>query len=908
MGLFKIKHYLPSFPDKLQKEGCVEDALMSVGLHLGLKVNSIHLFGLRKSKSLLWMAPREEGNECDVEFRVRFRPANLERVMKFDGALRNYLYYQVLGDYLKDELPLRTDDLLFLGMISTLHERKINGKAEQYRDVAKKLPPLVAQNSLRALNLYTQLDSFKSVEKLEQSDIQMLFLKLADYHCQEKTRTSEDYLGMLGGEKVKSLAGGPLGTKMKIRLMVQPFHPNTPGICFGRSRVASEEDETLKKLDKEIQEKHRKLEECGKQIAGSTGPAKKLLEMNLEDLTEEIAKKEDEVKEIQSTQRAEGKFEPWEVICKVEELVTIYCDSKKFVAYFTSSSKSFNLPFWFKFNGKEEMLSFVSCINGYYRLMKSWTVDLCETMSSPLLAHLEELACHGPVGREFSYCKLDSSGRRGAWLLRLCNQELCYHIDVYDGVKMKSEQISKAMVDKENAESKKCYFLNAVKNMCRGTASFIAPGEAYAEIGQLSIVPLQLLPSDRDQPPYLLLGASDELQPESRPDVKILTCGSFEEKDKGKDEHEDNEDKDKDKNKDEDEENSFSNFDLGSFYNVIKTKLDVAGEKKDVVIKCPRSDQSMELQDCCGAWMLDVNDCKSLVKVHGIIISPFSLVMEFVNYGPVNKLNELDFASWGGKKVVGHLGAVHLAAAVEFLEARGVVHNNISCACVYVSPAHCPWIGGVSAQFKLGEPAVNNRDLSIPFLPLEYMRDSKNAVNKPTSDIWAFATTVWQIFNEGVVPTTKLKDDDLIKMFEEGKRLPQLEGMTEGLRDILRSCWDPIATLRPSGAKLLRSVDSLFLQEIFNKEHSSQNESGNTTNQGEPTQKGKNGEDEDQLEKILVMVTSKSKTAEEELCKRVMTSTIVASNGRPVRLSPRCSENIPKGLKGTNKFQYKSWH
>lgn len=38
---------------------------------------------------------------------------------------------------------------------------------------------------------------------------------------------------------------------------------------------------------------------------------------------------------------------------------------------------------------------------------------------------------------------------------------------------------------------------------------------------------------------------------------------------------------------------------------------------------------------------------------------------------------------------------------------------------------------------------------SIHWLPLEYFSNFEQAKNSPSADIWAFATTVWEIYMEG---------------------------------------------------------------------------------------------------------------------------------------------------------------
>lgn len=43
-------------------------------------------------------------------------------------------------------------------------------------------------------------------------------------------------------------------------------------------------------------------------------------------------------------------------------------------------------------------MSFVSALDGYYRLAVKWTFNLCGEIVTPSLERLYKLKCHGPVG------------------------------------------------------------------------------------------------------------------------------------------------------------------------------------------------------------------------------------------------------------------------------------------------------------------------------------------------------------------------------------------------------------------------------------------------------------------------------------------------------------------------------
>jgi len=59
------------------------------------------------------------------------------------------------------------------------------------------------------------------------------------------------------------------------------------------------------------------------------------------------------------------------------------------------------IPLCVQFDTKAILLSFVSALDGYYRLSVKWNFNLCSgdlSIITPSLERLQKLRCHGPVG------------------------------------------------------------------------------------------------------------------------------------------------------------------------------------------------------------------------------------------------------------------------------------------------------------------------------------------------------------------------------------------------------------------------------------------------------------------------------------------------------------------------------
>lgn len=69
-------------------------------------------------------------------------------------------------------------------------------------------------------------------------------------------------------------------------------------------------------------------------------------------------------------------------------------------------SRKNGIPFYLKFNQVAAMFSFISLLDGYYRLTCKWTFNICKEVPTPSLQKLYAMKCHGPVGFVFFFNNL----------------------------------------------------------------------------------------------------------------------------------------------------------------------------------------------------------------------------------------------------------------------------------------------------------------------------------------------------------------------------------------------------------------------------------------------------------------------------------------------------------------------
>ncbi|CAN8005379.1 unnamed protein product [Ixodes hexagonus] len=105
----------------------------------------------------------------------------------------------------------------------------------------------------------------------------------------------------------------------------------------------------------------------------------------------------------------------WTHICSISDLCFVNMNLSNCTV---EISRRNGIPQHVKFSSVSRMQSFLSLLDGYYRLMEKWTVNLCINLPTPSLTALRAMRCHGPVGAKFAYQKLqEKSGHESGWYL-----------------------------------------------------------------------------------------------------------------------------------------------------------------------------------------------------------------------------------------------------------------------------------------------------------------------------------------------------------------------------------------------------------------------------------------------------------------------------------------------------------
>uniref|UniRef100_A0A3Q4G7N9 Tyrosine-protein kinase n=1 Tax=Neolamprologus brichardi TaxID=32507 RepID=A0A3Q4G7N9_NEOBR len=449
------------------------------------------------------------------------------------------------------------------------------------------------------------------------------------------------------------------------------------------------------------------------------------------------------------------------------------------------------------FQSLKKALSFVSLVDGYFRLTTDSSHFFCQDIAPPSILEGIKNHCHGPITSEFAVNKLKKSGYKGGtFLLRQSPKN-------YDN-----------------------FFLTVCVQTPLGLDykdCLINKNEHYSLFGvQKSFSSLRELTSHYQHNKLLLAEVPVKLTCCCPPRPKELTnliiirnCSSVEAP-----------------GSPTTERNKFSHIQFhmikyedlscdeslgkGSFTRIFKgKKIDIHdGEKRVTEVLLKELDATHK--NCWesffeAASLMSQIAHRHLLLVYGVSVHGAKniMVQEYVKYGALDlylKRGRSVSVSW--KLDV----AKQLASALNFLEEKNIIHGNICAKNLLLAREGDPSQGS-SPFIKLSDPGISmamvGKDVildRIPWVAPEVL----DAPEKLTleCDKWSFGATVWEIFNNGNSLLRGWNLDQKKQFYESFQQLPPSQ-WTE-LADLISQCMDYQADFRPSCRSIIRQLNSLI--------------------------------------------------------------------------------------------------
>ncbi|KAM3619642.1 uncharacterized protein V6R79_011176 [Siganus canaliculatus] len=450
-----------------------------------------------------------------------------------------------------------------------------------------------------------------------------------------------------------------------------------------------------------------------------------------------------------------------------------------------------------KFQSLKEALSFVSLVDGYFRLTTDSSHYFCQDIAPPSILEGIQNHCHGPIISEFAVNKLKKSGfKGGTFLLRHSPQNydnffltVCVQtplgLDYKDCLIIKNEKYSLPGVQK--------------------TFSSLGDLTSYYQHNKLLLadIPVKLArccpPRPQELTNLIIIRNSSSVEAQGSPPLErnkfthihfhMIKCEDLK------------------------WEESLGQ---GSFTRIFKgQKTDIReGEKHVTQVFLKELDVAHE--NCwesffeAASLMTQVSH-KHLLHVYGVSVHRVKniMVQEFVELGALDlylKRGKSVSVSW--KLEV----AKQLASVLNFLEEKNIVHGNISAKNLLLAREGDPSQG--SPPFiKLSDPGISvvmlGKDVildRIPWVAPELLEIPD--ILTLECDKWSFGTTMWEIFNGGNNPLQGWDLDEKRQFYENFQQLPPSQ-WTE-LADLISQCMHYQAAIRPSSRSIIRQLNSLI--------------------------------------------------------------------------------------------------
>uniref|UniRef100_A0A6Q2Y6V9 Tyrosine-protein kinase n=1 Tax=Esox lucius TaxID=8010 RepID=A0A6Q2Y6V9_ESOLU len=448
-----------------------------------------------------------------------------------------------------------------------------------------------------------------------------------------------------------------------------------------------------------------------------------------------------------------------------------------------------------EFKCLSEALSFISLIDGYYRLTTDAHHYLCKEVAPPRLVEAITCHCHGPISMEFAISRLQKAGnQQGLYILRCSPKDFNKYFLTF-ALGYKHCQITRDANGEFNLSGTKRNFSSLQELLnCYQKDTVRSDGIIF----QFSKC---CPPKPKDKSSLLVCrsnkGPSVPPSPTlQRHNVSQMVFHKI-------------------RREDLEYTESHGQGTFTKIFKGVRKELGDYGEmhQTEVIVKVlDKAHRNYSESFFEAASMMSQLSHKHLVLNYGVCVCREEniMVQEYVKFGSLDtylkkKKNSVNIL-W--KLEV----AKQLAWAMNFLEEKNLVHGNV-CAKNVLLIREEDRITGNPPFIKLSDPGVSITVLPkdilverIPWVSPECIEDLASL--SLAADKWSFGTTLWEICSGGEKPLATLDSSTKNLFYKDRHQLPAPR-WTE-LANLITSCMDYEPTFRPSFRTVIRDLDGLF--------------------------------------------------------------------------------------------------
>uniref|UniRef100_A0A4W6BTP8 Tyrosine-protein kinase n=1 Tax=Lates calcarifer TaxID=8187 RepID=A0A4W6BTP8_LATCA len=441
-------------------------------------------------------------------------------------------------------------------------------------------------------------------------------------------------------------------------------------------------------------------------------------------------------------------------------------------------------------NSSQEARSFISLLDGYYRLTADAHHYLCHEVAPPRVVLSEANGLHGPMHDDFVLLKLKKeAAEEGAFLVRW--SALDYHRIIL-AVLNKNEVSQHPLTSLEIIAVQGSMFclegwdreFSSVKELTDSLKTFILKSGPDSFTVKRCCFPRQ---AELSNLLVMRKGVGQRNNTESLSlNLTQLRFHQIKDREIVQEQH----------------------LGRGTRTNIYAGRLRVAGKGIRVVLKIlEQSHKDIALAFFETASLMSQVSHSHLVFVHGVSVkgSENIMVEEFVEFGPLDVFLRKEKASvtpqW--KFIV----AKQLASALSYLETKQLVHGNVCAKNILVARRGLEL--GTTPFIKLSDPGIALNVLSreerlerIPWIAPECV--DSGTLSDTKADQWSFGVTLLEICNNGDVPLSSSALAKKERFYQQKGRLA--EPSSQELASFISMCltYEPVE--RPSFRTVLREL------------------------------------------------------------------------------------------------------